>query len=136
MIVVRDIDHVVLRVADIERSLAFWRNALGCALEKVQDDIGLWQLRAGASLIDLVPISGKLGRAGGAAPGKEGRNMDHVCLRVDPFDPAAIAAHLDAHGIAHGEVVTRYGARGNGPSMYITDPDGNTVELKGPSASA
>jgi glyoxylase I family protein len=136
MIAVADIDHVVLRVVDIERALAFWRDVLGCPVEKVQDELGLWQLRAGASLIDLVPVAGKLGAAGGAPPGEQGRNMDHVCLRVDPFDAQAIAAHLDAHGIAHGEVVTRYGARGSGPSLYLTDPDGNTVELKGPAVAA
>ena len=126
------LDHVVLRVADLDRSLRFWRDALGCPIEKRQDEIGLVQLRAGTSLIDLVPIDGKLGREGGAPPGHEGRNVDHVALRIAPFDAAAIRAHLAAHGIAPGEVVKRYGAEGDGPSMYITDPDGNGVELKGP----
>ena len=126
------LDHVVLRVADLDRSLRFWRDALGCPIEKRQDEIGLVQLRAGTSLIDLVPIDGKLGREGGGPPGREGRNVDHVALRIAPFDAAAIRAHLAAHGIAPGEVVKRYGAEGDGPSMYITDPDGNGVELKGP----
>ena len=126
------LDHVVLRVADLDRSLRFWRDALGCPVEKRQDEIGLVQLRAGSSLIDLVPIDGKLGREGGAPPGREGRNVDHVALRIAPFDAASIRIHLEAHGIAPGEVVKRYGAEGDGPSMYITDPDGNGVELKGP----
>ena len=109
---------------------------LGCPLEKVQEDLGLWQLRGGRSLIDLVPIDGKLGSAGGAAAGREGRNMDHVCFRVDPFDVAAIRAHLAAHGIEAPEAALRYGAQGTGPSIYIEDPDGNTVELKGPAAAS
>jgi glyoxylase I family protein len=128
------IDHVVLRVADLDRALAFYVDTLGCAVEKVQEAIGLIQLRAGDSLIDLVPVDGELGRLGGAPPGSEGRNMDHVCLRVDPFDPDAMIAHLSTRGISVSpdDVVSRYGAEGQGPSLYITDPDGNTVELKGP----
>jgi catechol 2,3-dioxygenase-like lactoylglutathione lyase family enzyme len=100
----------------------------------VQEAIGLYQLRAGRSLIDLVPVDGRLGREGGAAPGREGRNLDHFCLRIEPFDIEAIARQLDAHGIAHGPVESRYGAEGEGPSLYIKDPEGNTVELKGPPA--
>jgi catechol 2,3-dioxygenase-like lactoylglutathione lyase family enzyme len=92
----------------------------------------LVQLRAGRSLIDLVPVDGKLGRAGGAAPGVEGRNLDHFCFRVEPFDEAAIRRQLDAHGVAAGPVESRYGAEGVGPSLYVTDPEGNVVELKGP----
>jgi catechol 2,3-dioxygenase-like lactoylglutathione lyase family enzyme len=132
MIPIRDIDHIVLRVVDLDRMLAFYRDALGCPVEKRQDDIGLIQLRAGRSLIDLVPLSGKLGKAGGAAPGAQGRNLDHFCLRVDTFDEAAIRAQLAAHGIEGGAVESRYGAQGTGPSLYLNDPEGNVVELKGP----
>ena len=126
------IDHIVLRVADLQRSLAFYVDGLGCTVEKVQDDIGLTQLRAGASLIDLVPLTGKLGRSGGAAPGEEGRNLDHFALDIVPFDEQAICTHLKQRGIAFGKSGRRYGAKGYGPSIYITDPDGNVVELKGP----
>jgi catechol 2,3-dioxygenase-like lactoylglutathione lyase family enzyme len=129
---VRDIDHVVLRVVDVERMIGFYRDVLGCPVERIKPEIGLYQLRAGRSLIDLVPVSGPLGAMGGAAPGSEGRNVDHVCLRVDPFDAVAIFAHLDARAIAHGPVESRYGAEGMGPSIYTSDPEGNTVELKGP----
>ena len=125
------IDHIVLRAIDAERLLAFYRDVLGCTLERRQDELGLIQLRAGGSLIDLVPVDGKLGRAGGAAPGREGRNLDHVCLRIEPFDEAAIRAHLRAHGADAGEFATRFGADGDGPSVYLQDPEGNTVELKG-----
>tara|TARA_R110002167_G_scaffold21681_4_gene78453 strand:+ start:317 stop:721 length:405 start_codon:yes stop_codon:yes gene_type:complete len=126
------IDHVVLRVRDLKRSMAFYCDVLGCREERRIEELGLYQLRAGAAMIDLVPLDGELGRGGGAGPGAEGRNVDHFCLRVEPFDGEAIAAHLRTHGVDCGEVVQRYGAEGSGPSLYITDPDGNTVELKGP----
>ena len=132
MITIRDIDHLVLRVADLDAMLGFYVGVLGCAVERRQDDIGLVQLRAGRSLIDLVPVAGVLGRAGGAAPGAEGRNLDHFCLRIDPFDDADIRRHLQAYRVETGPTVQRYGADGEGPSIYITDPQGNVVELKGP----
>ena len=131
MINLTGIDHVVLRVADLETSLRFYDNVLGARLEKAQEPIGLYQLRAGTSLIDLVPVHGPLGRQGGAPPGPEGRNLDHVCFRVSPWDGEAILDHLRGHGIET-EIVTRYGAEGDGPSIYLSDPDGNGLELKGP----
>jgi hypothetical protein len=105
---------------------------LGCTVERRQEAIGLIQLRAGRSLVDLVPVDGELGRAGGAAPGEEGRNLDHFCFRIEPFDEPALRRHLEAAGIQAGALATRYGAEGEGPSLYITDPEGNVVELKGP----
>ncbi len=126
------IDHVVLRVADLQRSLDFYCGILGCTRERHQEALGLMQLRAGSSLIDLVTLDGKLGRMGGAGPASEGRNMDHLCLRIEPFDPEALAAYLREKGIDAGEAKPRFGAEGQGPSIYVTDPDGNTVELKGP----
>jgi len=135
MINIREIDHVVLRVTDLDAMLRFYTKVLGCPLERSQEEIGLYQLRAGRSLIDLVPVSGRIGKMGGAAPGREGRNMDHLCLRVDPFDVEAIRHHLAKHGIEAGDVAMRYGAEGEGPSIYLTDPEGNTVELKGPPAA-
>jgi glyoxylase I family protein len=126
------LDHVVLRVRDIAAMQAFYCDVLGCSVERRQDEIGLLQLRAGASLIDLVGVDGKLGRAGGAAPGAEGHNMDHLCLRVEPFELDAMRTHLQAHGVHLAEFGQRYGAEGEGPSQYLLDPEGNTVELKGP----
>ena len=131
---IREIDHVVIRVQDLDRMLAFYRDALGCSIERRRDDIGLVQLRAGRSLIDLVPVDGELGRAGGAPPGREGRNLDHLCLRIETFDEASLTEHLARHGVEAGRVTSRYGAEGYGPSMYVRDPEGNTVELKGPPA--
>jgi glyoxylase I family protein len=133
MLCIREIDHLVLRIADLDGMLQFYCDALGCTIERRQDDIGLVQLRAGRSLLDFVPVGGQLGSAGGAAPGKEGRNLDHFCFRVEPFDQQELRRHLEAFGIEVGPVVHRYGAEGKGPSIYVTDPEGNTVELKGPS---
>jgi len=126
------LDHVVLRVRDLDAALAFYVGVLGCSLERRQDEIGLVQLRAGAALIDLLPLDGKLGRAGGRGPGAEGRNMDHFALRVASFDEARLRLALEAAGVAVGEYGQRYGAEGEGPSLYLRDPDGNGVELKGP----
>ena len=134
MIHIREIDHIVLRISELERMLDFYCGALGCTVERRRDDIGLVQLRAGRSIIDLVPVSGKLGSVGGAAPGKEGRNLEHFCVRVEPFDETRIREHLAAHGISGSRVARRYGAEGFGPSFYVTDPEGNVVELKGPPA--
>jgi catechol 2,3-dioxygenase-like lactoylglutathione lyase family enzyme len=134
MIRIREIDHLVLRVVDLDRVLRFYCEVLGCTVERRQDEIGLVQLRAGRSLVDLVQVNGKLGKVGGAAPEREGRNVDHFCFRVEPFDESSIRDHLQAHGVEAGATVSRYGAEGEGPSIYIADPEGNVVELKGPSA--
>ncbi len=131
-IAVRGLDHIVLRVADLDAMIAFYGDVLGCRVERRLDELGLIQLRAGQALIDLVPVNSKLGREGGAAPGAGGRNLDHLCLRVEPFDEPAIRRHLEAHGVAAGPVESRYGAEGEGPSIYLLDPERNTVELKGP----
>lgn len=132
MIRIAHIDHIVLRVAGLDAMIDFYVSVLGCTVERRLDAIGLVQLRAGSCLVDLVPVEGKLGREGGAGPGPGGRNMDHVCFRVDPFDASAIHAHLASCGVEAGPVESRYGAEGQGPSIYLKDPEGNTIELKGP----
>jgi len=129
---IRQLDHVVLRVRDVAAMRRFYCDVLGCTSELDQPGLGLFQSRAGASLIDLVDVNGKLGRNGGAAPGAEGRNVDHVCLSIDGYDQAAIVAHLESHGVRVGEIGTRYGAEGEGPSIYLFDPENNMLELKGP----
>lgn len=130
---IQKIDHVVLRVADVDRAVRFYTEVLGCTLERKLDDFGLYQLRAGSALIDLVGIDGVIGKKGGDAPGKTGRNVDHLALRIEPFDGPEILKHLENYGVPHSLIETRYGADGNGPSIYIEDPDGNVVELKGAS---
>jgi len=128
------LDHLVLRVRDLPGLVDFYRRALGCRVVRQRDDLGLVHLAAGASMIDLVAVDGRLGRAGGAAPGAEGRNQDHLCLRIDPFDEAAIVAHLRSLGVApRGPAGINFGAEGEGPSLYFADPEGNVIELKGPS---
>jgi glyoxylase I family protein len=129
---IREIDHIVLCVIDLDRMLRFYCEVLGCTVARRQDAIGLVQLRAGRSLLDLVPVDGQLGKAGGAPPGSEGRNVDHFCFRVEPFDEAAIRSQLEAHHLEAGATARRNGAEGEGPSIYISDPEGNVVELKGP----
>jgi len=125
------IDHVVLRVRDLERAVAFYVDVVGCSVERRRDDLGLVHLRAGTSMIDLVHTTGRLGLRGGAAPGEEARNVDHVCLRIAPFDEAALMAHLAGHGVApDGPASVNFGAQGDGASLYFADPEGNVVELK------
>ncbi|MEZ5598617.1 MAG: VOC family protein [Pseudomonadales bacterium] len=128
------LDHIVLRIVDEAAMLHFYCTVLGCHEERRVDSVGLIQLRAGQSLIDLVPMTGELGQAGGAPPGREGRNLDHFCLRLANFDEAALRAHFTAHGVNAGRTAIRYGAEGDGPSIYVADPEGNVVELRGPAA--
>ena len=125
------IDHIVLRVRDVARALEFYRDTLGCTVEREQAALGLTQLRAGRSLIDLVTADGPLGRRAASGAGGPGApNMEHFCLALQPFDEEALLRHLAAHGIAAGEGAVRYGAGGEGRSIYVEDPDGNRVELK------
>lgn len=131
---VQRIDHVVLRVQDIERSIAFFHDLLACEVVKRRDDIGLVHIRAGASMIDLVSVDGPTGMKGGAAAGEEGRNMHHLCLRIEPFDEAAIIAFLEERNVPRSaKAQINFGAEGDGPSIYLVDPDGNLIELKGAS---
>ena len=125
------LDHVVIRCRDSESMMRFYCEALGCTLEKRVDRLGMIHLRAGAALIDLVSVDGALGRKGGAGPAAEGRNMDHFCLRIRPFDFEALKARFARFGIELDKVHFNYGAQGEGPSVYVEDPEGNTIELKG-----
>lgn len=124
------LDHVVFRAADSRHLAAFYCEVLGCTPEREQAELGLLQLRAGRSLIDIVSVDGPLGRKGGRAPGEEGRNVDHICIGIHPFDEAALRAHLARHGVVIESVGSRYGAEGEGQSLYLRDPEGNVVELK------
>ena len=122
------------RVVDLEKMIRFYTEALGCEVARRRPDLGLVHLRAGRSMIDFVPVDGPLGKVGGAAPGREGRNVDHFCLRIESFDIDALRRHLAPFGVELAEPRERFGADGMGPSVYFTDPEGNSVELKGPPA--
>jgi glyoxylase I family protein len=134
---VRCIDHVVFRVSDLNRSIEFYRTVLGCDVVRQREHLGLVHLRAGASMIDLVSVDGELGSRGGAAPTKESRNVDHLCLRIEPFNEPDLVTHLGKRGLAPlGVAEINFGAEGDGLSLYFPDPDGNMIELKGPSTRA
>jgi glyoxylase I family protein len=126
---VRGVDHLVLRVRDLPAMERFYVEVLGLAVERRQERLGLVQLRAGAQLLDLVDAAGLIG--GGPAPTEAGRNLDHLCLNLDDFDLAEVIAHLESHNVSVGESGRRYGAGGFGVSVYLTDPEGNGLELRG-----
>lgn len=131
MIEVAGIDHLVLRTARVEQMLDFYTRVLGCRIERQSSaETGLTQLRAGFSLIDIVDVDGRLGRLGGAAPTGEGHNLDHFCLQIKPLPEEELIRHLEGHGIEVGGFAERYGSQGLGRSVYIKDPEGNTVELR------
>ena len=130
---VERIDHLVLRVRDLSRSIEFYRAVLGCEVVRRRDRLGLVHLRAGASMIDLVSIDGPLGARGGAPAGTGARNVDHFCLRIEPFNEQRLVEHLQEFGLSPlGDAEVNFGAEGDGPSLYLPDPDGNVIELKGP----
>ncbi|WP_148874791.1 VOC family protein [Serratia marcescens] len=128
----KNIDHVVLRVRDMQNSLRFYTQVVGCEIAKQRPDLGLVHLRAGASMIDLVDVNGMLGRKGGMPPDARQQNVDHFCLRIEPFNEDALLTYLRSQGIDVDPAESRYGAEGDGPSIYFSDPDGNRIELKGP----
>ena len=135
MIRIKGLDHVVIRAKKMEAMIAFYCDVLGCTVEReASAEMGLTQLRAGSALIDIVSVDGLLGRRGGAPPGEGGRNMDHFCVFLENFDEATIRAHLDKFNVQGSDLEQRYGAEGYGPSIYLQDPEGNTVELKGASS--
>lgn len=133
---IKQLDHIVLRVRDLDRSVTFYSEILGCEVAKRRVDLGMVHLRAGLSMIDLVDVNGKLGKEGGHAAGDSGRNVDHFCLRIEPFEDLRLIEYLQRAGAAPSTAVMRYGAEGTGLSLYCVDPDGNQIELKGPSTLA
>ena len=128
----KQLDHVVLRVKDLTESVRFYQDILGFPLGHSNEEAGLYQFRAGSSMIDLVNVDGRIGRAGGETVTQENKNMDHFAVTLSEYDEPAIVAHLKAHGVEARDSRKRFGAEGRGTSILVTDPDGNTVELKGP----
>ena len=127
------IDHVVLRCRDMQAMLDFYCDVLGLDVAKRNERLGLVHLRAGSAMVDLIPMANRTANTDGAASHPTGHNMDHLCLRIEPFDVARLEAYFGERGIVLGEVRVRFGAEGDGASFYIQDPEGNRVELKGPS---
>jgi len=128
---VAGIDHIVLRTQNKQALLNFYTGILGCETERdTPPETGLTQLRAGNALIDIVAVDSKLGAMGGPAPSTQGNNLDHFCLQLEPVAEEDIRSHLVLHGITVGNFADRYGAEGQGKSIYIEDPDGNVVELR------
>ena len=125
------IDHIVLRVHQLQPMLEFYQNVLGCKLVRSNEKIGLYQLSAGASMIDLIPVDMELGKKGGEPPGLEGHNVDHIALKVYPFEEEEIKNYLSSKNLKMSKIETRFGAEGSGPSVYVEDPEGNSIELKG-----
>ena len=130
------LDHVVIRVRDIDSMTRWYVDVLGCTVEREVEDAGLVQLRAGSSLIDLVTANAGIGLRFEQAPDPTAPNLDHFCISLAQWDPDSIRDHLESTGVKVGDVERRYGAQGFGPSLYIDDPEGNTVELKGPPDTA
>ena len=119
------LDHVVLRVRDQAASRRFYTEVLGCTLDYVNEKFSLVQLRFGKNLIDLLPLG-----PNSPAPAPE-HSIDHLCLSIRCADLEQVAASLRARGVTvEGEVVERRGAFGEGPSLYVRDPDGYRIELK------
>jgi len=131
MIKVRMIDHIVLRTENLEAMLHFYTRVLGCPVERrLPASVGLTQLRAGLSLIDLVDVDSELGRAGGPPPSGTENNVDHFCLQIEPIGEQELRAWLESNGVEAGDFQVRYGAEAFGSSVYVRDPDGNIVELR------
>ena len=130
MIRIKKIDHLVLRSDNVAGMVRFYQEVFGCQVERELPAVGLTQLRAGNALIDIVAVNSELGRAGGAPPGPTGNNLDHFCLELEAIGERELREWLEARGVECGPFQTRYGAGGFGPSVYIKDPDGNTVELR------
>ncbi len=127
------LDHVVLRVGNLDRSIAWYTDVLGCKAERRVEKVGIAQMRAGRSMIDLVSFDGVIGREHGPKPGSDGHNMHHLCLKIDRFDEPALVHFLESKGVKPFDISKRFGADGYGPCIYFTDPDSNWIELKGPS---
>ncbi len=132
---VTKLDHVVLRVADLEKSIHFYRDVLGFPEARINEKTGLHQYQAGGSMVDIVPLDSELGTRAGYGPPEAGRNVDHFAFTVSEFDEEVLVSWLKQHGVTPTHSGRRFGAEGYGPSIYMEDPDGNVVEIKGPSES-
>jgi glyoxylase I family protein len=133
--VLEGIDHLLLLVSGMSQAVAFYRDVLGCSVENELLKYGMVQLRAGSALIDLVDMELREGQW--ARPEVAGgRNLDHLCIAVAKYDERELRGHLAAHNVTIIEEGVHRGARGDSLSIYVRDPSGNTIELKGPPPAA
>lgn len=125
------IDHVVFLVDDMVKALQFYCDVLGCQPGYSYPRLGMEQVWCGNALIVLWDTTHP-GAASAVPPVKGGRNVDHVCINLSPFDVSELIGHLNSHMVAIDRTAFHGGARGMGESIYIFDPFGNKLELKGP----
>ena len=128
----KGLDHVVIRCTDLASMKHFYCDVLGGTIQEEDTEIGLYQVRVGDHIVDLMPVDEPSGRKGGSAPGKDGHNMDHFAIQVEPYDDNTIREYLSDQSVELGSTIIRGGAEGEGPGIHLKDPEGNTVELKGP----
>ena len=130
---ITELDHIVLNVSDIDRSLSFYTEVLGLKGERVEEfssgKVGFPSVRINqGTIIDLFPAKETVHPAGGK---KNKGNLNHFCMVVGAEDFAGITDYLAAHNIALREgPVSRWGARGQATSVYFLDPDGNEIEIR------
>lgn len=120
MFAIQCIDHIVLKTTNLEEMLNFYCDILGCKFERQVASVGLTQLRAGDSMIDLLQVESR----------ESGQNIEHFCLRISPFDYASLEKYFHDKNIAIYNYGKRYGAQGTGESFYLKDPENNEIELK------
>jgi catechol 2,3-dioxygenase-like lactoylglutathione lyase family enzyme len=130
---IMELDHIVLNVADIDRSVKFYTEVLGLQGERLEafkaGKVGFPSVRINeGTIIDLFPSPPSGCRPGGD---KNSGNLNHFCLVVGAEDFSGVVEHLAAHEIAIREgPVSRWGARGRATSVYFLDPDGNEIEIR------
>lgn len=125
------IDHVVFIVDDLARAVDWYSRVLGCQPGYSYPALGMEQLWCGAALIVLWDTTNP-GAASAIPPVAGGRNVDHVCIALSPYDQNAMLSHLAAHQVTVERIAFHGGARGMGNSIYVLDPWNNKLELKGP----
>jgi glyoxylase I family protein len=119
----------------MHEAVEFYSGVLGCSIESELPEFAMVQLRAGSGLIDLVDVL--------AGPGKcalpkvtGGRNLDHLCIAIAKCDEQSLRRHLADHRVEIIEEGVHKGARGDSLSIYVKDPSGKFIELKGPPPEA
>lgn len=131
---ITELDHIVLNVSDIDRSLAFYTQVLGLKGERVgefkEGKVGFPSVRINEhTIIDLFPLKGtdSAQKSGEKTKG----NLNHFCLVVEKEDFSGIIDYLKDHSVPiHQGPISRWGARGRATSVYFLDPDGNELEIR------